>query len=156
MYMKTKKRRISTRGGGKDGKSCTNFCSKTFKKDFVKRYLKQFKEVIKNKNLPVKVVPRLPSEELLKKMNMLCLGNYCNRGCKGFDTLQSNLKNLYKEENVRNDFHKNISKRDLEKLQKQGVFSTCVNPEDFYNTIFPHVPPPPNVWEEFKEKYLKN
>jgi len=135
--------------------SCANYCDKTFKKDFMKRYKNYSRKVIKNKNLPIKIDPRPPSDELLQKMNVLCLGNYCNPDCKGFDYIQDNFSALYKKENTINDFHKNISKKNIKKLKKKGIETTCVDPEEFYNVLLPEVKPQKSPWSSFSEKYIK-
>ena len=132
--MKSKTHR---RKGG--GQTCTNYCSKTFKKDFTKRFLAYSRKVIKSKNFPMKVYPNPPSEEFLQKIDKLCLGNYCNPGCNGFDKIVSKMKYLYKKDDVFNDFHKKLSEKDIVKLKRLGANSTCVNPEDFYKLIFPEL-----------------
>ena len=93
-------------------------------------------------------------------MNTLCLGNYCNPECKGFDTIQGNLKSLYKKENVINGFHKKFSnnkekEKEKEKMIKQGAESSCVDPEEFYKIIFPEIKPQKPWWPLFREKYIK-
>jgi len=104
--------------------SCSNFCNSSFVKDYTRRHYAYY--------------GKKPSSSVLKTMRSLCLKNYCNSNCQGFDNLVGpKIRRLYMMHNSKRGYADRMPHKEKEELRKRGVLSTCVNPEDFYKLVFP-------------------